>query len=88
MTKELEGAIENYNELKRNKHVIANIDKDFFFDLVDILLQALENSIPKEVVEEKITELWVKCPKNSINEFMINERNNKIEILQELLGGK
>lgn len=44
--------------------------------------------IDRDKIENKIAELWIKCPKNSINEFMISERNNKIEVLQELLEEK
>jgi len=33
----------------------------------------------------KIQDLWNKCPKNSINEFATTERNNKIDVLTELL---
>lgn len=31
--------IENYEELKRNRDVIKSIDKDFFFDFVDDLIE-------------------------------------------------
>lgn len=44
--------------------------------------------ISRNKIEDRIAELWIKCPKSSINEFMINERNNKIEVLQELLEEK
>ena len=47
-----------------------------------------ENSIPKKKIEDKILQEWQKCPKNSINDFAITERNNKIEGLQELLEDK
>ncbi len=66
------------------KYAIINED----LQAIETILQALENSIPTEVIEKKIAELWIKCPKNSINKFMINERNNKIEVLQEILEGK
>ena len=52
------------------------------------VLQALENSIPKKKIEDKILQEWQKCPKNSINDFAITERNNKIQVLQELLENK
>lgn len=31
--------IENYEELKRNRDIIKSIDKDFFFELVDCLIE-------------------------------------------------
>lgn len=51
----------------------------------ELFKRELADSIPKSVVEKKMTELWIKCPKNSTNDFMITERNNKVEVLQELL---
>ncbi len=45
----------------------------------------LKNSIPKKKIEDKILQEWQKCPKNSINDFAIVERDNKIQVLQELL---
>lgn len=35
----IEMYIENYEELKRNRDVIKSIDKDFFFELVDCLIE-------------------------------------------------
>lgn len=37
------------------------------------------------LIGNKICNLWTKCPKNSINGFMIVERNYKVEVLTELL---
>lgn len=31
-----------YNELNHNKSVIANIDKDFFFEFIDVLLSIID----------------------------------------------
>ncbi len=72
--------------LEQSNYIIETADK--VNKAIETVLQTLENSIPKEVIEKKIAELWIKCPKNSINKFMINERNNKIEVLQEILEGK
>ena len=80
MSKELEEA-KKYLEQE-----IKVYDKQH--EINKILLNYIDNSIPKEVVVDKIAEQWIKCPKNSINEFAIVERNNKIEVLQELLEGK
>ncbi len=52
------------------------------------LTSALLDSIPKKKIEDKILQEWQKCPKNSINDFAIVERNNKIQVLQELLEEK
>ena len=52
------------------------------------LTSALLDSIPKKKIEDKILQEWQKCPKNSINDFAIVERNNKIQVLQELLEDK
>ena len=35
----IEMYIENYEELKRNRDVIKSIDKDYFFELVDCLIE-------------------------------------------------
>ena len=74
--KAIEHLIKGYKELEEE---IKKINKQLDLDYVD------KNYIPVSLVEEKIEELWIKCPKNSINRFMINERNNKIAVLQELL---
>ena len=100
---ELEEAIEKLNKFKNNEMQRDKLERDdrcggwkigdIYKHLelntaIETVLQALDNSIPKEKVEDKIAELWIKCPKNSINDVMINERNNKIEVLQELLEEK
>lgn len=36
--------IENYEELKRNRDIIKSIDKDFFFELVDCLIEGYRRS--------------------------------------------
>ncbi len=85
----LEEAIQNYNKLKKNKTVIANIDTEFFFKTVDTLLQALENSIPKQTLNDKIKDLKEQYKKaleeNSTKAFILK---CQIEILQEVVEGK
>lgn len=49
---ELEECRKMYEELKEHKAIVANIDTEFFFRFTDIVLQALDNSIPKEKVEK------------------------------------
>ena len=51
---ELEEAIKIYNELKKYKEIIGSIDTDFFFNFIEIVLNALENAIPKKKIEDKI----------------------------------
>lgn len=43
--------VEKYEDLKRNKNLIASIDKDFFFDFVDYLMSE------RDELEKKIDEL-------------------------------
>lgn len=50
---ELEEAKKMYEELKKYKAIIANIDTEFFFKFTDTILQALDNSILKEKKEIK-----------------------------------
>lgn len=84
MNKELEGVIEDYNTLKRNKNTITNIEPDYLFELVDILLNYIENSIPKEKVKEKIEEL-----SNTKGDFATYiATSERIKVLQELLEEK
>lgn len=40
---ELGEAIKIYNELKKNKEKVKNINADFFFKFAETILQALEN---------------------------------------------
>ena len=98
--KELEEAIQELQEkIKALNTHIKNYEKsdcktNIYLQLVKeknaikTVLQALENSIPKKKIEDKILQEWKKCPKNSINDFAIVERNNKIQVLQELLEDK
>lgn len=100
MNKELEEAIKTCNEIvKENKRTIkilkgtlkSKTEEEYLQEQIksiETVLNYIDNSISKEVIEEKIVQQWIRCPKSSINEFMINERNSKIEILQELLEGK
>lgn len=53
---ELEECRKMYEELKEHKAIVANIDTEFFFKFAETVLQALDNSIPKEKVEKKIKE--------------------------------
>lgn len=39
---EINEAIKKYEELKNNKEIIANIDKDFFFEFADIIIEEHE----------------------------------------------
>lgn len=89
MNKELEEYIKSYNELKEHKSIIKNIDTDFFFKTVDALLLNLENSIPKEVIENKIEE-YKKEGFEYENKIctMYYKKQNEIDTLQELLEGK
>jgi hypothetical protein len=75
-----------YEELKEHKSIIANIDTEFFFKFADTVLQALDNSIPKEKVEDKI-ELYKRLELGSFNRDSIqaNEYKAIIKVLQELL---
>lgn len=50
----LEEAKKQYEEIKRNKECIKCIDKDYFLMFAETVLEALENSIPKEVIEKAI----------------------------------
>ena len=80
--------------------VAKHLDKKGMLELSEFMLAQIEATptfttweeyitwISKQVIRDKIAELWIKCPKNSINDFIINERNNKIEVLQELLEEK
>lgn len=54
MNKELEVYIEAYKKIKKNREIINSIDRDFFFDFADTMLNYIENSIPKKKVEEKL----------------------------------
>lgn len=84
MSKELEEAIEQYKELKRNKDIIETIEPKYFFEFADTMLNYIENSISKEKVEETIED----------NGFEVHTREwgnvevVSIEVLQELLEGK
>lgn len=42
MNKELEEIIEAYNELKRHKKIVANIDTNYFFEFAETVLNELK----------------------------------------------
>lgn len=91
MSKELEEAKREYRTLKRNRNIIAKIEPDYFFEFADTILNHIENSIPKEKLEEKIEEnnkLIEECREDEehCGEIYLYEHDNKV--LQELLEGK
>lgn len=74
MNEELEVYIEAYKKIKKNREIINSIDRDFFFDFADTMLNYIENSISKKKVKEKIEEL-----DKIINEAKYGHRNTLIE---------
>lgn len=93
MNKELVESIKDYNTLKRNKNTIENIEPDYFFEFVDMLLNYIENSIPKEKVEEKIEETrkrYNEIHTKHLRDCGIAEQRAlaQREVLEELLEGK
>lgn len=78
-----------YNELNHNKSVIANIDKDFFFEFIDMLISIIDNSISKEVIENKKNQMLEEYKEviktNSTKAFIMK---CQIEFAEELLEGK
>ncbi len=77
----IEQFIEQYKELRRNKDIIANIDKDFFFNLTDTILNCIENSIPKETLIEKIRERQFELQQ----EYIDFKDDIKLNTLKDLL---
>lgn len=65
MTDKQKEAIEIFEELKRNKEIVKNIDKDFFFEFGETalnLIQTQQTEIDslkdfKEIAESKVTDL-------------------------------
>lgn len=65
MTDKQKEAIETYEELKRNKEFIKNIDKDFFFEFGETVLNLIQiqqaeiDSLKdfKEIAKSKVTDL-------------------------------
>lgn len=85
MNKELEEAIKLINiMIKTSNNIMSELRVDEV-EALNTVLNYINNSIPTEVVKEAILKLWQKCPKNSTDEFMITERDYKIEALQGLL---
>ena len=85
--KNIDEAIKVYKEFRRFKNdgFIESIDPDFFFNLMDYLL---ENSIPTSVIKEKIKEIEDKNYNNYTNLQDGNEVKYRIlnefkEILEE-----
>lgn len=62
--------ISNYETLKRNKHVIKSIDKEYFFEFVDCLIKGYRD------LEEKNKEI-----QDTKKEYysLINKIENKID---------
>lgn len=93
MNKELEVYIKAYKEIKKNREIINSIDSDFFFDFADTMLNYIENSIPKKVIEEKINRFKDETVWN-YNDWKYDEKIYKAElniidkIMKELLEGK
>ena len=59
--------IESYEELKRNRDVIKSIDKDFFFELVDCLIEGYKE------YEEENKRIKMSRPVNFVPS--INDKN-------------
>jgi len=91
MNKELEEAVTFLKKMSKEYRIFGDLDNPDFEDTdkiynnLDAVLNYIDNSISVEAVKEKILELWQKCPRNSVDEFMITERDYKIEILKEIL---
>lgn len=75
-------------KIERQDKKIYGVGETRYDLMIRDVLTYIDNSISKEVIVDKIAEEWIKCPKNSINEFAINKRNNRIEFAEELLEGK
>lgn len=73
--------IKVYKELEENNKLLIQQNITYKRNINDLK----HNKILVSLVEQMIEELWIKCPKNQTNRFAINERNNKIAVLQELL---
>lgn len=80
---ELEEYKKMYEELKKHKTIIANIDTEFFFKFTDKLLQALDNSIPKEKVLKKMDEL---SDTTKVEDFSYPVYRYTMNVLEDLLG--
>lgn len=65
---------EKDNKINKYEEMILNINQ-----------KSIETKNIVNIIKNKICELWIKCPKNAINGFMIVERKHKIEILSEIL---
>ena len=91
MNKELEEAIQQYKELKRNKNIVETIEPKYFFEFADIMLNYIENSMSKETIKEKIKVLE-NSQKRVKNNNLIYSREDifrfQIYILEELLEEK
>lgn len=91
MNKELEETIERLNNFKTIKILYGNTFAMHLQQLeqlqqdIKIVLQALENSIPKSILRHKIQELEYDQLKNTGN---IVEDRIKINFIKELLEGK
>ena len=89
--KELEEMIEAYNELKRHKEIVANIDTNYFFEFAETLLKELkrlqeENKDLKYANREKadklieITDLYMRSiPEDKIREKIEELKDMKVD---------
>ena len=83
------GFIEGYKQIKNNASIIKSIDKDFFFELVDYLLEEREQDKAriKELEEDLysankiINEYLDGIPKQKVKDILneIQEEYNKLE---------
>lgn len=84
MNKELE---ESINRLKLNKKYVGIFGNSCIVNIKDLetVLNYIENSISKEVIEKKIEEVKSQCGGNVYH--VQQTLNAKIRLLQELLEG-
>ena len=75
------GFIEGYKQIKNNESIIKSIDKDFFFELVDYLLEEREQD--KARIKELEEELY--SANKIINEYLDGIPTQKVkDILNEI----
>lgn len=83
--------IKAYEEIKEQSFIIANINKDFFFEFAECLIKRIKeleeekkNSIPKQKIKDKIKEL-ANIKGDFATYIAVSER---IKVLEELLEEK
>ena len=75
------GFIEGYKQIKNNESIIKSIDKDFFFELVDYLLEEREQD--KARIKELEEDLY--SANKIINEYLDGIPTQKVkDILNEI----